>query len=116
MPMDKRQIKLNASVTGALFHEVDWQATPLGSPDGWDPYVAAAVQHCLNSRFPMSVVLGDEASQLVNVYNDGYLPIVSAKHPGAFGAFVYDVYAEIWEIFSGSKYACGAAWRDDRTT
>jgi hypothetical protein len=35
--------------------------------------------------------------ELINFYNDAYLPIIGGKHPGALGRPAHEVWAEIWD-------------------
>ena len=36
---------------------------------------------------------------LTSLYNEGYVPILGAKHPGALGAPYAEVFAEIWDEY-----------------
>jgi hypothetical protein len=62
--------------------EKDWSRTALGPMDGWPHALRVAVDICLHTRFPMFIWWGPE---LINIYNDGYLPILGARHPDALG-------------------------------
>lgn len=75
---------------------MDWAATPLGAVDTWSVSLQRAVEMCLNSHFPMAFGWGPE---LFTFYNDGYIPILGAKHPDAFGARGQFVFEEIWDWF-----------------
>ncbi|MEA5523372.1 hypothetical protein, partial [Limnoraphis robusta] len=80
---------------GRLVLAHDWASSPLGDPASWSTALRAAVSTCLTSRFPVLVVWGPD---LVKIYNDAYRPILGAeKHPGALGAPVAEVWAEIWD-------------------
>ncbi len=78
---------------GALMRGLDCSASPLGSPEGWPASLRTVVGLMLASRFPMFVAWGPELSFL---YNDGYAPILGAKHPDAMGRPFREVWAEIW--------------------
>src|SRR6185295_3755414 len=54
-----------------------------------------AVGICLNSRFPMFVWWG---SELINIYNDSYAPILGKRHPSALGQPARAVWDGIWEV------------------
>ena len=54
-----------------------------------------AVGICLNSRFPMFVWWGRE---LVNIYNDAYIPILGKRHAHAFGRPAREIWGEIWPV------------------
>jgi len=99
---------------GALVRAKDWSATPLGPPGAWSRSVTAAVSLCLNSRFPMVLLLGPE---LRLVYNDAYAPFLGgAKHPAALGAPAREAWAEIWETIGpllDEALAGEATWAED---
>ena len=71
----------------------DWAATPLGAPQSWPASLRTAVSILLTSRFEMWVGWGPE---LRFFYNDAYIPTLGAKHPGALGRPVAQVWAEIY--------------------
>ncbi|HSI32746.1 MAG TPA: PAS domain-containing protein, partial [Tepidisphaeraceae bacterium] len=71
----------------------DWAATPLGPMAQWPEALRVAVDICLSSRFPMFVWWGP---QLVNIYNDAYVPILGKRHPAALGRPARDTWADIW--------------------
>jgi PAS domain S-box-containing protein len=81
--------------TGGLLHATDWSQTPLGAMDEWPQSLKLAVGICLNSRFPMFVWWGP---QLVNIYNDAYIPILGRRHPRAFGRPARESWEEIWPV------------------
>ncbi|WP_239381817.1 SpoIIE family protein phosphatase [Frankia sp. CIT1] len=80
--------------TGALMRDLDWAATPIGSPWAWPPSLRTAIGICLSSRFPIVIFWGP---QLVKIYNDAYLSMLGAKHPGAMGRPAEAVWTEIWD-------------------
>ena len=45
--------------------QVDWAATPLGSPSGWPQSLQTAVSILLSSRFPMWMAWGPRADVLL---------------------------------------------------
>lgn len=98
--IDNHRWRLIPSTTASLLKSTDWSGTPLGLVNTWPTALRNAVQLCLNSRFPMAIAWGDD---FINLYNDGYLPIVGNKHPWAFGSKACDVYAEIWDNFLESR-------------
>lgn len=73
--------------------EKDWSQTPLGPMEQWPQALRFAVDLCLHTRFPMFIWWGPE---LINIYNDGYLPILGARHPDALGGSAPQIWAEIW--------------------
>jgi PAS domain S-box-containing protein len=81
---------------GALMRAYDWAKSPLGQPETWPPALRTAVSLMLGARQPVYVAWGAE---LISLYNDGYLPIVGAKHPQKFGTPFRELWAEIWTEF-----------------
>ncbi len=73
--------------------EHDWAATSLGPESEWTPTLRSAVSTCLNSRFPTLIMWG---ADLVMIYNDGYAPMLGARHPDALGKPAPTVWADIW--------------------
>ena len=80
---------------GSRVRDYDWAASPLGPIDGWPRALRIAVGICLNSRFPMFVWWGP---QLVNIYNDGYIPMLGARHPEALGKPAQPTWSDIWDV------------------
>jgi hypothetical protein len=68
---------------GRLIAEKDWSATPLGPMDRWPETLKTMVGLMLRTRQPAYVAWGPEQ---VSLYNDGYIPILGAKHPEGLGA------------------------------
>jgi two-component sensor histidine kinase len=79
---------------GAAMRAFDWSATPLGDPHTWPQTLRTCLRILLASRQPMWVWWGPS---LINFYNDAYLPIIGAKHPGALGQPAKEVWVEIWD-------------------
>jgi len=73
--------------------DFDWSATPLGPIGSWPLSLLIAVGICLNSRFPMFVWWGPK---LINIYNDGYIPMLGARHPRALGRPARESWDDIW--------------------
>lgn len=81
---------------GALMRRTDWSRTPLGPVAAWPQSLRTAVSILLESRFPMYLAWGP---QYVQLYNDGYRPILgSTKHPAAMGLVASETFAESWHI------------------
>ncbi|HET7849545.1 MAG TPA: ATP-binding protein [Pseudolabrys sp.] len=74
--------------------EFDWAATALGPRARWSPALNFAVDLVLASGFPMVVRWGPE---LINIYNDAYVPLLGGKHPAAFGQPLRAMWPEIYE-------------------
>jgi signal transduction histidine kinase/DNA-binding response OmpR family regulator len=80
---------------GRLIREKDWSATPLGPIATWGESLRTAVSICTASRYPMAIWWGAEAIQL---YNDGYIDALGAKHPEALGQRALECWSEIWSV------------------
>lgn len=70
----------------------DWAATPLGPVASWPEELRFAVQMCLDSPLPMTVGWGED---FILIYNDGYIPILGARHPDGLGHPALEVYREL---------------------
>ena len=88
-------LRLNPGEMAARFLANDWAATGLGAVESWPASLRVAVGICLNSRFPMFVWWGPE---LVNIYNDAYVPVLGERHPEALGRPAQQVWSDIWPI------------------
>src|SRR5687768_13518065 len=73
----------------------DWSRTPLGPADTWPQALRTAVGICLNSRFPMFVWWGPD---LINIYNDAYVPMLGKRHPAALGRPAREAWGDIWDV------------------
>ena len=80
---------------GTLARSVDWSKTPLGPVSGWPTSLKTMVGVVLRNRFPMLLWWGPD---LIQIYNDGYRPILGEKHPAALGAPAMRVWSEIWDV------------------
>ena len=92
--------------TGALIRAMDWSQTPLGPLESWPQSLRTAVDICLASPEPASVLWGSARIQL---YNDAYVAIAQDRHPAILGrpalenwADGRDVLAPIFDrVFAG---------------
>ncbi|AHG92040.1 PAS sensor protein [Gemmatirosa kalamazoonensis] len=76
----------------------DWTRTSLGPPSTWDAALRVAVRTALESPMPINLWCGADR---VLIYNDGYIPLLGAKHPRALGTPGFEVWHEIWPEISG---------------
>lgn len=83
---------------GAAIRDFRWAANAMGPPRSWPGTLKTCLRIMLTSRQPMWVWWGP---QLINFYNDAFLPLIGAKHPGALGQPARQVWAEIWDQISG---------------
>jgi hypothetical protein len=97
-------VRLNVMVTdlfaraGALrpaYDAVDWSATSFGPVVEWTPALRSAVDMLLGTRFPVTLMWGDDYALL---YNEAYVEMIDGKHPGALGAPAREVFPEAWDI------------------
>jgi PAS domain S-box-containing protein len=86
---------MSSGEMNARVRSFDWAATPLGPMDRWPQSLRIAVGICMSSRFPMFVWWGPE---LINIYNDAYVPMLGAKHPRALGRPAEPTWREIWDV------------------
>jgi signal transduction histidine kinase/DNA-binding response OmpR family regulator len=100
---------------GAAVRGFDWGRTPIGPPASWPQSLRTSVSVCLSSRFPIVVWWGPE---LVEIYNDGFRPILGAKHPDALGRRARDVWPEVWDIVGPMLHGVldrgEATWAEDQ--
>ncbi len=95
--------KLNANPdwlagSGEMFERIlakDWSKNPLGSREVWPQSLRSALNMMLGSRYPMFVWWGPE---LINFYNDAYIPVLGARHPEALGRSAPKIWSEIWDV------------------
>lgn len=76
----------------ACINKFDWKSHPLGEIQSWPQALRNFVSTMLASRFPMYLAWGDEG---YSFYNDGYIPILTDKHPDALGAPLRRVWGEL---------------------
>lgn len=80
---------------GALVRATNWSATVLGDPGQWPASLRVAASLVLESHFPKILLWGE---QLIQIYNDGYQPILGAKHPRAMGQPTAECWPEVWHF------------------
>ncbi|MGK5676117.1 SpoIIE family protein phosphatase [Micromonospora sp. URMC 106] len=81
--------------TSAAHRATDWAATPLGPVAGWPAELCAAVRTVLPSKIPMLLWWGTE---LVQIFNHAYTPLLGDKYPEAIGQAARECWAEIWDV------------------
>ena len=86
----------NGSELGRRVSAFDWSHTPLGPIERWPQSLKTAVNLVLDSRHPMWMGWGPQATFL---YNDAYVQVLGpTKHPWALGRPAEEVWAEIWDV------------------
>jgi len=92
----------------------DWVRTSLGPRSGWPATLRLMTGIALKTRFPMLIFWGRD---LVQVYNDAFVPILGARHPAALGQFARDCWPEIWDtigpLLRGAFETGEPAWGED---
>jgi signal transduction histidine kinase/serine phosphatase RsbU (regulator of sigma subunit)/CheY-like chemotaxis protein len=92
----------------------DWGSHRLGPLASWPLEIRTLVAASLVSRFPVVLWIGEDLSL---VYNDGYIPMLGEKHPGALGAPGSAVWSEIWDVvgpmLEGVVRTGVPTWSDD---
>ena len=98
----------------SLIDERDWANTPVGPRASWPQSLLTALSICLDSQFPMIIFWGPE---LVQFYNDAYVPIAGVKHPRALGQRAIDCWPEIWNfigpMLNGVLYDAKSTFSED---
>jgi signal transduction histidine kinase/CheY-like chemotaxis protein len=94
----------------------DWSSTPLGPLEGWPQSLRTALKIALNSRYPIWMGWGRD---LINLYNDPYIPVLGKRDEWALGASARDVWKEIWVEHLGPQADAvllrgEASWNDQR--
>lgn len=77
-----------------VFAQRNWDMTALGPRTNWSAALQISVDTMLASLHPMCLIWGDER---ILLYNDGYAPILGARHPAALGRPTAEVWPELWD-------------------
>ncbi len=85
---------VNGGEMGSLMRAHDWSTSPLGAPSAWPQSLRTAVNLMIDSKHPMFIAWGPD---LAFLFNDGYLPILGAKHPHTIGLPFRQVWPEVWD-------------------
>src|SRR4051812_21526880 len=78
----------------------DWSKTPLGPLEQWPQSLKTALKIALNSRYPIWMGWGWD---LINLYNDPYIPVLGKRDEWALGASAREVWKEIWAQHLGPQ-------------
>ncbi|HEX8536127.1 MAG TPA: two-component system sensor histidine kinase/response regulator, partial [Cystobacter sp.] len=78
---------------GARMRATDWALTPLGPVLSWQRELRTFVGMVLANHFPMNLLWGPD---LVQLYNDAYIPLMGDKHPAYLGRPCREAWGEIW--------------------
>ena len=97
---------------GAAMRAHDWAATPLGPPEEWPQALRTATSIMLSSAFPVFIAWGPD---LTFLYNDAYVPMLGAKHPGLgkpFEQVWHDIWSDISPIVERALAGEGTYWEN----
>jgi PAS domain S-box-containing protein len=86
---------LGESHMAALIRAFDWKSTALGSIENWPDPLASSVNMMLACAFPSLVFWGRE---LVQFYNDAFIPLLAERHPSGLGQRAEDCWSDAWQI------------------
>lgn len=78
---------------GALMRSHDWSQSALGPVETWPQSLKTGIRIILGSRYPMFIWWGQD---LINFYNDAYIPVLGKRHPKALGESASDIWSELW--------------------
>ena len=93
--MSSQQFLQGGGEMGALIRAFNWSTTRLGPPDVWPQSLKTTAGILLESHFGMYIAWGPA---YIQIYNDGYRPILgSTKHP-AVGKPAQETFGESWHI------------------
>jgi signal transduction histidine kinase len=98
---------------GQLVRSMDWSKSSLGPISTWPRSLKTIFGVMLGSRFPMMLGWGPN---LVQFYNDAYVPVLGVKHPAALGETVEACWSEIWHVVGPLMHSVlsggPALWRE----
>jgi PAS domain S-box-containing protein len=73
----------------------DWSSTVLGRIEEWPDVLLCSVNLMLACAFPALVFWGTE---LVQLYNDAFVPLLAERHPSGLGQTAQQCWADAWQI------------------
>ena len=89
------RVFLGDSEMAARCRAFDWSTTRLGPVEEWPQSLCTAATIVTGAGFPMILVWGPE---LVQIYNDAYIPLIGQKHPKALGMPTHECWPELRSI------------------
>lgn len=78
-----------------LIRTLAWSATALGQIEDWPESLRWSVNLMLACAFPSLIFWGTE---LVQLYNDAFVPLLAERHPSGLGQTARECWSEIWSI------------------
>lgn len=73
----------------------DWSATPLGPVAQWPQSLRTMAPVALASAFSKILLWGPD---LIQIYNDAYIPFLGTKHPWGLGRPTRECWPEVWDF------------------
>jgi signal transduction histidine kinase/CheY-like chemotaxis protein len=95
---DAASIVADGGAAGEVFRCVDWSVNPLGPTEDWPASLKALVRAMLNTHQATCLFWGPE---LINLYNDGFVPLLGEKHPAAMGQRARECWSDAWPVVGG---------------
>ena len=92
--IEMQQFLSGGGTMGERIRSFNWEDTSLGHPENWPQSLKTCIRIMLTSRQPMFVWWGKE---LLNIYNDDYVPFLGNKEAGALGVSGQLIWEEIWD-------------------
>ena len=86
---------------GALMRSHNWSQSSLGPVETWPESLKTGIRIILGSRYPMFIWWGQD---LINFYNDAYIPVLGKRHPKALGESASDIWSELWHSVGPFAY------------
>lgn len=95
MPRESRvHFFQQSSEMAKLLDAFDWEQTEIGSPEQWPMELYANVNLMLDTNVGMMIGWG---ADMHVIYNDGYIPIMQAKHPAIWWP-ASKLFEELWDL------------------
>lgn len=89
-------IFVGSSEMAGLMRSYDWSHSALGSVETWSESLKTGIRIILGSRYPMFIWWGQD---LINFYNDAYIPMLGQRHPAALGQPAREIWGkDIWHL------------------
>jgi PAS domain S-box-containing protein len=78
-----------------LIRAHDWTSNVLGPIENWSESLLCSVNTILACAFPSLIFWG---SDLVQLYNDAFLPLLAERHPSGLGQAAQECWSDAWHI------------------
>jgi PAS domain S-box-containing protein len=83
------------AIMAELIRGFDWTSTDLGPVHTWSDCLLCSVNIMLGCSFPSLIFWGE---QMVQLYNDAFIPQLAEKHPADLGGTARECWQEAWHI------------------